>query len=146
MIIELIVWFVIFIGLIVIEALTADLLTVWFIPGALVSIILASFEVPVPVQILAFFGVSAVMFVLFKTVLKDRFVSKKKEKTNIDMIIGQTGVVLEDIDNLSARGSVKVNFNIWTARSCNDDDIIRAGDKVEITAVEGVKLICRKID
>ena len=145
MIIEVLVWFAIFIGLIVIEALTADLLTVWFMPGAFISIILAAFEVSVPIQVVVFFAVSIIMFVLSKTVLKKYFVSKKSEKTNIDLIIGETGIVTEDIDNVAAKGAVKVSFQIWTARSVNDADTIKTGDQVRIVAVEGVKLICEKI-
>ena len=145
MIFEVLVWFCIFIGLIVIEALTADLFTVWFMPGALIAIILAAFKVAVPIQIAVFFGVSIIMFVLSKTVFKKYLKSRKKEKTNLDLIIGQTGIVTEDIDNIAAKGSVKVNFQIWTARAVNDEDSIKEGDLVKIVAVSGVKLICEKI-
>ena len=145
MIFEVLVWFCIFIGLIVIEALTADLFTVWFMPGALIAIILAAFKVAVPIQIAVFFGVSIIMFVLSKTVFKKYLKSRKKEKTNLDLIIGQTGIVTEDIDNIAAKGSVKVNFQIWTARAVNDEVSIKEGDLVKIVAVSGVKLICEKI-
>jgi membrane protein implicated in regulation of membrane protease activity len=146
MVVQVIIWFAIFIGLLVIEALTADVLMIWFMPGALICIILAAFAVPLPVQIVVFFVVSLAMFILSKTLLKKFFVTKKREKTNLELIIGETGIVMEDIDNVTAKGSVKVNFQLWTARSKRDDDVIEAGDKVKIIAVEGVKLICEKID
>ena len=146
MIVEVLVWFAIFIGLLVIEALTADVLMVWFMPGALICIILAAFSVPLSVQVVVFFIASLVTFILSKTALKKFFAMKKKEKTNLDLIIGQIGIVTEDIDNVAARGSVKVNFQLWTARSVSADTVIKAGDKVKIIAVEGVKLICEKID
>ena len=79
MVVQVIVWFAIFIGLIVIEALTADVLTVWFMPGALICIILAAFKVPLPVQIVVFFVASITMFILSKTALKKFFVTKNKE-------------------------------------------------------------------
>ena len=145
MILEIIAWFAIFIALIVIEALTADLLTVWFMPGAFISIILAAFEAPVAVQVSVFFGISAVMFVLSKTVLKKYIKFKRNGKTNLDLIIGEIGIVTEDIDNVAAKGTVKLKFQLWTARSLNDTDVIKAGDKVKIVALEGVKLICEKI-
>jgi membrane protein implicated in regulation of membrane protease activity len=146
MVVQVIIWFAIFIGLLVVEALTADVLMIWFMPGALICIILAAFSVPLPVQIAVFFVVSIAMFILSKTALKKFFATKKKEKTNLDLIIGETGIVMEDIDNVAAKGSVKVNFQLWTARSKGDADGIKAGDKVKIIAVEGVKLICEKID
>ena len=146
MVIEVLVWFAIFIGLLVIEALTADVLTIWFMPGALICIILSAFSVSVPIQIAVFFIASLVMFILSKTLLKKFFVMKKREKTNLDLIIGQIGIVTEDIDNVAARGIVKVNFQLWTARSVDSNAVINAGDRVKIIAVEGVKLICEKIN
>lgn len=145
MIFEVIIWFAIFIALIVIEAITADLLTVWFMPAALISIILAAFEVSVPIQVSVFFGISIIMFILSKTVFKKYIKARRNEKTNLDLIIGEIGIVTEDIDNIAAKGSVKLKFQIWTARSVNDTDCIKVGDKVKIIAVEGVKLICEKI-
>lgn len=145
MLFEVLVWFAIFIALIVIEALTADLLTVWFMPAALVCIILAAFEVAVPIQISVFFGLSIIMFILSKTVFKKHLKSKKSEKTNLDLIIGETGIVTEDIDNINAKGTVKVHFQLWTARSLDDSAVIKEGNRVKIIAVEGVKLICEKI-
>ena len=145
MLFEVLVWFAIFIALIVIEALTADLLTVWFMPSALICIILAAFEVAVPIQISLFFGLSVIMFILSKTVFKKHLKSKKNEKTNLDLIIGETGIVTEDIDNINAKGSVKVQFQIWTARSSDNNTVISEGEIVKIIAVEGVKLICEKI-
>ena len=145
MLFEVIIWFAVFIALIVIEALTADLLTVWFMPSALICIILAAFEVYVPIQISVFFVLSIVMFVLSRTVFKKHLKSKKPEKTNLDLIIGETGIVTEDIDNINAKGSVKVQFQIWTARSSDNGTVIKEGEKVKIIAVEGVKLICEKI-
>ena len=85
------------------------------------------------------------LLVLSKTVFKKYLVKKPKEKTNIDLIIGETGIVIDDIDNVAAQGSVKVNFQIWTARAENDGDVIKAGDKVKVVALNGVKLICKKI-
>lgn len=145
MIYEVIIWFAIFIALIVIEALTADLLTVWFMPAAVICIILAAFNVPITVQVSVFFGLSIIMFILSKTVFKNHFKTKKSEKTNLDLIIGETGIVTEDIDNVAAKGTVKVNFQLWTARAKDGVTDIKAGDRVKIVAVEGVKLICEKI-
>ncbi len=140
------VWFVIFIGLIVLEILTADVLTVWFMPGALICVILASLDIGVPIQIAVFFLLSGIMLVLSKTVFKKYLVKGKKEKTNIDLIIGEIGIVTEDIDNVEAKGAVKVHFQLWTARSADSAVLIKAGERVKIKAVEGVKLICEKID
>lgn len=137
-------WFLVLAALVFIEAITSDLLTVWFMPAAVVCIILAAMKCKFSIQIVVFFILCAIFVVLYKTVLKKFIVSKKKQKTNVDLVVGETGVVLEDINNLSATGQIKVNFQVWTARSSDDSVEFKAGDLVKVVGVEGVKLICKK--
>ena len=56
----------------------------------------------------------------------------------------EKAIVTEKIDNLTAEGCVKINGQLWSARSEDDNVIIFKGDVVEIVAVKGVKLVCRK--
>ena len=60
--------------------------------------------------------------------------------TNADRVLGRTARVTETIDNDSASGAVYVDGKTWTARSA-DGAVIPAGEPVEITSMEGVKLI-----
>ena len=129
-----------------IEATTADLLTIWFMPAAVVCIILAALKVPLSIQIIVFFVLSAVFVVLYKKVLKKYIVNKKKQKTNVDLVVEETGVVQEEINNLAATGLVKVKAQMWTARSSDDSVVLSVGEHVRIVSVEGVKLICEKTD
>ena len=62
------------------------------------------------------------------------------EKTNADRILGQEGVVVESIDNLSASGQVKIDGAVWTARSAGDE-IIPSGTRIQVERIEGVKAI-----
>ncbi len=68
--------------------------------------------------------------------------SLKKEhiKTNADRYIGKTAVVTEDISNIDAKGQVKVDNQIWSARS-DDGSAISSGKQVNVLRIEGVKLI-----
>ena len=68
-----------------------------------------------------------------------------REKYGVDILIGEKAVVTEDINNLTSVGCVKVNGQLWSARAEDDDMEIVVGDVVEIIAVKGVKLVCRKI-
>ena len=140
-------WFFILAALIFIEAISSDLLTIWFMPATVICLVLAALKVEVFAQFIVFFILSAILVVLYKTVLKKFMVGKKKkEKTNIDLIVGEVGVVQEDIDNLAATGLVKVKAQIWTARSSDDAIGFRVGERIMVVGVEGVKLICKKAD
>ena len=62
------------------------------------------------------------------------------QRTNADMYIGETAVVLEEIDNTRGTGQIKVKGSVWTARSRNNS-VIPAGENVCVEKIEGVKLI-----
>lgn len=144
MIFWVIFWFVVLAALVFIEVITADLLTVWFMPAVVVCLVLAALKVPFSIQLVVFFVLSAAFVILYKTVLKKYIVGKRKPKTNVDLIVGETGVVQEAINNIAATGLVKVRSQLWTARSTDDSVEFQVGDYVEIVGVEGVKLICKK--
>ena len=62
----------------------------------------------------------------------------KLEKTNVDSLIGTTGVVTVTIDNVMATGTAKIGAMEWTARSTSGE-VIEAGTLVTVDKVEGVK-------
>ncbi len=59
--------------------------------------------------------------------------------------VGQKCTVIEEIDNFRGCGMVKVGNQMWAARAAFDEDIFKAGENLSIVAIEGVKLICKKI-
>ncbi len=128
------------------EALTMGLTTIWFAAGAFVAAAVALFGCPFSVQIVAFVVVSVLCLVFTRPIAK-RFLNDKTEKTNADSVIGCTGVVTEDIDNLLAKGQVLVKGQYWTARAEEDGklikegSIIREGAKVTVKEISGVTLI-----
>ena len=56
--------------------------------------------------------------------------------------IGQLAVVTEEINNIEAKGAVKVGGIVWSARS-ETDETIETGKTVTVTKIDGVKLIVR---
>ena len=57
----------------------------------------------------------------------------------IDSIIGQTGSVTTDIDNVTGQGQVKLASMEWTARSTSGAPIA-AGTLIRVDRIEGVKV------
>lgn len=140
----------IWIGLIVIflivEGLTAGLVTIWFAVGALAALIAAMFHAPLWLQLVWFFAVSiaafAVSIAAFAVTrpLVKKYINSRTQPTNADMLIGQECLVTEDIDNLAGRGAVSVGGKVWTARAQTDAPI-PAGTAAIVLRIEGVKLI-----
>ena len=107
-----------------------------------------SISIIIPSEIFTF-GISYLAYKLwysgFKTnkitkPILDKYIKKDTIKTNIDMIIGKTGIVTEDITPLKC-GRVKLQGKSFMAIS---DKEIKKDKKVEILKIEGVKVIVKE--
>ena len=136
------VWLIITVILIAVEIVTLGLTSVWFAGGALIAGLISLTGVHWLVQILVFAVVSTILFVFTRPIATKHFM-KNIEKTNVDSLIGKEGVVKQDIDNIEAKGVVKLNGMDWTARSV-DGTKIPAGNKVLVDSIDGVKLMVVK--
>lgn len=134
---EEILWLALLIVLLVIEAITMGLTTIWFAGGALVAWILAMLNVHVGIQIAAFLVVSLALLILTRPIAMKYF-NAKTTRTNVEGVIGQIGLVTETIDNIRGTGVVVINGLEWTARA---EQIIFSGTVVVVKEVQGVKVI-----
>ena len=132
-------WFVTFVVLLFIELATVNLVSIWFAVGAIVAMITAYFVDSVMIQTFVFIIVSLVTLLIIKPVVK-KFKINKVEATNLDRVIGKTGVVTKEI-SASNYGEVKVLGSVWTAVS---DEVIESGTKVVVKKIDGVKLLVNK--
>lgn len=135
-------WLIAAAAFLICEMITMGLTTIWFAGGALIAALASALHVPLPVQIVLFLAVSLILLVLTRPLAKKYF-NNKTVKTNADSLIGQKCIVTKDIDNLRARGQVKVKGQEWTARSYDDDVLIKEDTRVYIERISGVKLIVR---
>ncbi len=138
-----IIWLVVLICAVIVEAFTTQLVAIWFLPAAIVSIILAFCGTPIWVQVLVFFLVAALGLVLSRTIFRRFFNKTTHHKFNADDVIGEKCVVTTRIDNLAGSGEVKINGLFWAARSANADIIFEENAVVTVIAIEGVKVICQ---
>ena len=136
-------WVVALVVFLIVEAVTAGLVSIWFVFGSLVALICAALGAAVWLQIFWFVIVSVVTLVLTRPLVK-RYVDSRSVATNADRSIGRAAVVTERIDNLAATGAVKLDGVVWTARSTDDAVAIESGERVTVRAIEGVKLIVER--
>lgn len=137
------VWLGILAVLLIIEAATVGLVTVWFAGGALAAAIASGAGAGVITQWLLFLTVSLVLL-LFTRPLAVRYMKRGIPRTNVNSLIGKKAVVIQKIDNLSQTGQVRINDIEWMARTESDEETIPEKSVVEIEAVRGVKLIVKK--
>ena len=137
------IWIAVIVIAFVVELLTDQLISIWFVPGAIIATVLAFCDVEPIWQILVVLVTAALGIVFAKTVLVKKLRSSIV-KTNIDAIIGERCVVTEKIDNYVGCGQVKVKGQIWSARSVDESTVFEPGEVLVVVAIEGVKLICKK--
>lgn len=134
-----IVWLALAVVMAVVEAITVQLVSIWFVAGAVAACITSLITDNIIIQAIVFIVVTAVALIVTRPIVK-RMKEKKPEPTNADRYIGKTAVVVQPIDNEKAQGLVLVDNQKWTARSA-DGAPIPEGTKVTVAAIEGVKLI-----
>ena len=134
------VWLAALAAFIVIEIATMGLTTIWFAGGALIALVLALLNTSFYVQLGAFLVISIVLLVCTRP-LAVKFFNGKREKTNVDSMIGKQAIVVANIDNLREEGQVMLNGMEWSARAYEEGCIIPAGAVVEVKEIRGVKLI-----
>ena len=128
----------------VVEALTAGLVSIWFVAGSAAALIGAFLGAGLGVQVALFVVVSAAALAVTRPLVR-RYTAGKAVPTNLDRVLGDSGKVMETIDNENSSGAVYVDGKTWTARSA-DGSVIPAGTVVEILRMEGVKLFVKKLE
>lgn len=138
------IWLFIAIASGVVEAITLGITTIWFVFGAIVAWILAEFNAPFIAQLLAFIVVSSTLLYFTKPLVK-KYLKVGGERTNADSLIGEMGIVTEEINTIKAEGQVEIRGQIWSAKTVESEGIIKKDAKVEILEIQGVKLVVKKI-
>lgn len=127
-------WLILMIVFGVLEAATVNLVTIWFIISALVSLVLSFIIDSFIIQFGVFVILGIILMITTRKTLEAKLV--KKEKTNLDRVIGMRGIITEDVSK-DTIGEVKVDGKRW---SCVSDETIKEGSPVKILKIEGVKL------
>ena len=140
----LILWIVVLVAAIAMEAATMGLTTIWFAGGALIAMILELLGGGIPLQVIGFLIVSLILL-FFTRPIAVKYFNKGREKTNLDSVIGKTAVVTLPIHNLKETGQVVLDGKEWTARSNDASKQIEKDTLVKVISIKGVKLIVEEV-
>ena len=132
-------WLAIVIITLVIEFMTAEIVSIWFFFGSVVSLILSICKVDPSIQIIIFVAVSLLSMICVRPFIK-KYTKRNEIKTNVDSFVGRIALVTEDIVD-GNRGVVKLDGQEWSAIS--HDNIVK-GTKVVVLSIEGNKLIVKE--
>ena len=138
---NLIVWLVIGGAALIIDILTSAFLFVWITIGAIAAIIAQMLNYSFLVQFIVFAVVSTLLVIICYPIVKKNIKKSVKptplrEKT----YIGKEIVVDEE---MVKNNGVKVDGVYWNIK--NTGYVLKEGDRIKITGMEGNKLIIKKM-
>ena len=119
-----IIWLVLFVAMLIIEAIGPALVSIWFALGAVIALILSFIpEVAWWIEVIVFVVISIATLLALRPILK-RYIKRNNYNTNIDSFTGKRGYVIEDITYLRP-GAVKIGDVSWTAIPVNKDETMK---------------------
>ena len=126
------------------EIMTVGFLLFWLGISALIAMVVSFFTSNVIIQ-MSVFIISSIILILATKPLVKKFVNEKNVKTNAFSLVSKNALVIQDINNLNSVGQIKVDGEIWSAQSSEDDINIPIDSEVKIVKIEGVKAIVKPI-
>ncbi|AVT32185.1 MULTISPECIES: NfeD family protein [unclassified Plantactinospora] len=136
---EPLLWIVLGVVLVVAEIFTTTLFLVMFGVGAFAAAGAAALGAPFALQAVVFAAVSALTLVFARPVIqrhRQSALAGDEQPFGVQAIAGSTALVLERVDANS--GVVKIDGEIWTARSYDATQVFAPGDRVRVIEVKGV--------
>lgn len=136
------IWLAIAIALVIAEIFSLTFYLVLFAIGALGAALFQALGLSLSYQVGIFVVLSIILAIFVQPLLKRTFVFNHQERpSNADALIGQRGYVTEEVTG--DRGLVKINGEIWSARTLNGQTLA-AGTPVQVIRVEGTKLLVQE--
>lgn len=132
------VWLGLVILFLIAEGATVSLVSLWFAAGAVIAMFAALLGAGAWLQTGLFLVVSGALLLMLRPIVR-RYLVPKITPTNVDSLVGSTGLVTEAIDNVTASGQVKLGAMEWTARSTTGENIPQ-GTLIRVDRIEGVKV------
>ena len=135
------IWLIIAILFFILEMMGPGFLLFWFGVGALITMISSLFIDSIVVQI-GIFTISSVALLFCTRPFVNKFTKNDNVITNANSIIGKTGIVIKEVNSLNGTGQIKVNGEVWSAKS-SDEEIIEEGRKITVLNINGVKAVVK---
>lgn len=143
------VWLILGVLFVVAEIFTSGFVLLWFGVGALAAGLLALLGVGLPLQIIAFLGISIALTVASRTIFERvlmRGSPGRELKTGMELMPGSVGVVVTSSQGPMREGAVRVFGATWRAFPAEDDGPLLEGERVRIDRVDGASVHVRKVD
>ena len=109
-----------------------------FAVGAALAAVVGLLGVGALLSAIVFVAASAIVFATLRPVARRHRRLPPAIRTGAAALVGRPAIVLERIANDEGVGCVKIDGGeVWTARSYDEDEVIDAGERVEVVEIRG---------
>lgn len=135
-------WLGVAVFFLVVELLTTTLVSIWFVPAAIIVCLLTFVIDSLVWQIAIFVVLSAVFMVVCRRIYKKHIKKPVDDVDQNEKLLGKAALVTEDTNAISGR--ILVGDIYWRAVSENGETIPK-GETVVIKGVNGTTLVINKL-
>ena len=141
---EIIFWLVSMVIFIIAETATVSLVSIWFAAGSLLALVVALAGGSLAAQVIVFLAAAVVLLASLRPLVR-KYLNPRLVRTNVDGIVGSTGIVTVSVNNIAALGQVKIGGMEWSARSTSGSPLME-GTTVRVDRIEGVKVFVSPVE
>jgi membrane protein implicated in regulation of membrane protease activity len=142
-------WAILGAVLVVAEVFTTGFVLLWFGIGALAAGLAGLLGMhSIILQFLIFAVVSISLTAASRTIFVNYFSREKSGgdlKSGAESLPGKIGTVVSSSRGSMHEGAVKVFGSTWTAYPAEGEEPLEAGDRVEVTRIQGASIYVRRI-
>lgn len=138
------IWILVILVMTVVEIMTVGFFAFIIALGGVIALITTFFTDILWVQASVFLISSIGFFFTVKPFTNKLFPPKEAVRTGAARMIGQTGVVIVDIDNKLNEGQIRASGEVWSARSADACVRIEKDTIIKIININGVHAIVNK--
>lgn len=126
------------------EIITVGFFIFWLGIGSLLAMLVSFITNSIILQV-ATFAITSCVLLFFTKPLAKKLTKTDTAVTNSFSLINKEGVVTIDINDLEGTGQVRVNGEIWSAKT-SDHSIILKDTQIKVLKIDGVKLVVEQIN
>jgi membrane protein implicated in regulation of membrane protease activity len=108
-----------------------------FAVGAALAAVVGLLGVGFALSAILFLATSGVVFATLRPVAQRHRRLPPSIRTGAAALIGRKATVIERIANDEGVGCVKIDGEVWTARSFDEDQVFDPGERVEVVEIRG---------
>jgi len=119
------------------EIATSGFFLAPFAVGALLAALVSAAGGGMAISLIIFLGMSIAALTALRPLARAHLKMPVQLRTGTAALVGRSATVVERIANDEGVGCVSIEGEVWTARAYDEDDVIEAGQRVQVMEIRG---------